>query len=49
MNVQQLLLDATDAVLTWELPEEDIAEAIKNQVCLMAGISPDELYNYSLD
>jgi hypothetical protein len=49
MNFQQLLLDATEAVLTWEIPEEDFAEAIKNQACLMAGISPDDLYRFDLD
>ena len=49
MNFQQLLLDATDCVLTWEISEEDYAEAIKDQACLMAGISPDELYSFDLD
>ena len=39
MNVQQLLLDATDAVLTWELPEEDIAEAIKNHEYMLMTIT----------
>ena len=49
MNFQQLLLDATEAVMTWEIPEEDYAEAITNQACLMAGISPDELQSFDLD
>ncbi|MFI3221964.1 MAG: hypothetical protein QX191_10860 [Methylococcaceae bacterium] len=49
MNFQQLLLDATEAVLTWEIPEEDFAEAIKNQACLMAGINSDEFYGFDLD
>jgi hypothetical protein len=49
MNFQQLLLDATEAVMSWEIPEEDYAEAIKDQACLMAGISPDELYSFDLD
>ena len=49
MNFQQLLLDAAEAVMTWEIPEEDYAEAIKNQACLMAGISPDELQSFDLD
>jgi len=49
MSFQQLLLDATEAVLTWEIPEEDYAEVIKNQACLMAGISPDELYSFDFD
>ena len=39
MNFQQLLLDATEAVLTWEIPEEDYAEAIKNTGTSSAGIS----------
>jgi hypothetical protein len=49
MNFQQLLLDATDCVLTWEIPEEDYAEAITNQACLMAGNSPDELQSFDFD
>jgi hypothetical protein len=49
MNFQQLLLDATEAVLAWEIPEEDYAEAIKNQACLMAGISLDELQSFDFD
>jgi hypothetical protein len=49
MNFQQLLLDATEAVLTWEIPEEDYAEAITNQACLMASINPEEFYCFDFD
>ena len=49
MNFQQLLLDATESVLTWEIPEEDYAEAIKNQACLMAGINTEEFYCFDFD
>ena len=49
MNFQQLLLDATEAVLTWEIPEEDYAEAITNQACLMAGINTEEFYCFDFD
>jgi hypothetical protein len=49
MNFQQLLLDATEAVLTWGIPEEDYAEAIKNQACLMAGINTEEFYCFDFD
>ena len=49
MNFQQLLLDATDCVLTWEISEEDYADAIKNQACLMAGINPEEFYYFDFD
>jgi len=43
MNFINFLLDATDAVMTWDIPEEGFAEAIKNQACLMAGINPEEI------
>ncbi|MFZ2171442.1 MAG: hypothetical protein WAW61_17610 [Methylococcaceae bacterium] len=38
ININSLL----DAVLIGEIPEEGLAEAIKNQACLMAGIDPEE-------
>ena len=48
MNFQNYLLDAAETVLTWDLPEEELsddqfAEAVKAQACLMAGINPDDL------
>ena len=43
MNPQDLLLDALERVLAWELPDEDLADALKDQVGLMAGMSPDDL------
>ena len=43
MSFLNFLLDATDAVLTWEISEEEFADAIKNQACLMAGINPEEI------
>jgi hypothetical protein len=49
MNFINCLLDATDAVLTWEISEEGLADAIKNQACLMAGIDPDELSCFDSD
>lgn len=48
MNFQSYLLDAVEAVLTWEIPEEDFAGAVKAQACMMAGINPDEiLWHYA--
>ncbi len=43
MNFLNFLLDATDEVLTWDIPEEGLADAIKNQACLMSGINPEEI------
>ena len=41
-EIQNYLCDAIDVVLSWEIPEEGFADAVKAQACLMAGISPDE-------
>jgi hypothetical protein len=49
MTFQQLLLDATEAVVTWEIPEADYAEAITNQARLMAGINTEEFYCFDFD
>ena len=49
MNFQQLLLDAVEAVMTWEISEEDYAEAITNQACPMAGINTEEFYCFDFD
>jgi hypothetical protein len=43
MSFLIFLLDATDDVLTWDIPEEGFADAIKNQACLMAGKNPEEI------
>ena len=40
MNFINCLLDT---VLTWEIPEEGFADAIKIQASLMAGFSSDEI------
>ncbi len=36
------LLDALEMVLTWDLPEEDLADAVNDQARLMAGVNPDD-------
>ena len=46
MNFVNCLLDT---VLTWEIPEEGFADAIKNQACLMAGINPEEISFFERD
>ena len=40
---QNYLFDAVEAVLTFEIPEESFADAVRAQACLMAGINPDEV------
>ena len=41
---ENYLLDAIETVCTWDLPEEDLANAITFQARLLAGIQPDEYW-----
>ena len=43
MNQENYILDALEIVSAWDLPDEDLADAINDQARLMAGVSPDEL------
>ena len=36
------ILDALEMVSAWDLPEEDLADAVNAQARLMAGIHPDD-------
>ena len=42
MYQQSNYLDAIEAVLAWDLPDEMFPDAVQSQVRLMAGISPEE-------
>ena len=41
-DYENCLIDALDLVAAWELPEEDLADAVNAQARLMAGILPEE-------
>ena len=43
MNYQNYLIDAVNDVLSWDIPDESLAEAITAQASLMARIDPDEM------
>ena len=38
------LSEAIDTVSAWDLPEDELADAINAQARLMAGIQPDEYW-----
>jgi hypothetical protein len=40
---QDLIHDAINIVLAWEIPDEAFSEAVEAQACLMAGIHPEEI------
>ena len=42
MNLENYIIDALEIVSSWDLPEEDFAEAVNDQARLMAGDDHDE-------
>ena len=49
MTYENQILDALMIVSAWDLPEEDLADAINQQARLMEGIDPDELWGTPLN
>ncbi len=49
MNIENYILDAVEIVGAWDLPEEELADAINDQARLMAGVNPDELMEHPSD
>jgi hypothetical protein len=44
MNYENYILDAIEIVSAWDLPDEDLADAVNDQARIMAGVNPDELW-----
>jgi len=44
MTQENYILDALEIVSAWDIPDEDLADAVNAQVRLMAGVNPDELW-----
>ena len=50
MNIENLILDALEIVSAWDLPEEELADAVNDQARLMAGDdSHDEFLESLID
>ena len=43
MNYQNYLIDAINDVLSWDIPDESLAEAVTAQASMMARVDPDEM------
>ena len=46
MNQENYIMDALEIVSAWDLPDEDFAQAVNDQARLMAGVNPDELWEF---
>jgi hypothetical protein len=42
MDYENYILDALEMVMTWELPDEEFADAVNDQARLMAGLTPED-------
>jgi len=40
---EDYILDAQELVSAWNLPDDELADAVNSQARLMAGIHPDEI------
>ena len=40
---EDYIVEALELVSAWDIPEEDLADAVNDQARLMAGIHPDEI------
>ena len=49
MNYENQILDALMIVSAWDLPEEDLADAVTDQAMLMAGIDPCGCWEESIE
>ena len=42
MSYENQILDALMIVSAWEIPDENLADAVNDQAMLMAGVNPDD-------
>lgn len=49
MEYQSCLINAIETVLAWDLPDELLADAVKDQASLMARVNPEECREFCRD
>ncbi|MEN8108275.1 MAG: hypothetical protein ABFS22_09735 [Pseudomonadota bacterium] len=49
MHIEDYIPDALELVSAWDIPDEDFADAVNGQARLMAGVQPDEPWEYRPD
>ena len=49
MNIENHILDALMIVSAWNVPDEELADAIIDQARLMSGINPEEILETPLN
>ncbi len=41
--IDGFVMEAINVVITWDLPDAALAEAVTAQACIMAGVHPEEI------
>ena len=49
MNYENQILDALMIVSAWDIPDEDLADAVNDQAMLMSGVNHDEYLDTLID
>ncbi len=49
MQLNNLVLDAVNAVLDWDIPDEAYPEAVNAQVSLMSGRDAEHVWGFDVD
>ena len=49
MNQENYIIEALEIVSTWDLPDEDLADAIADQARLLAGVNQDDIAEIHTD
>ena len=44
MHIEDYIPEALETVSAWDIPDEELAEAVNDQARLMAGVPPDEYW-----
>jgi len=49
MQVSNFVLDAVNAAIDFDIPEEAYPEAVSAQACHLAGLDTDDVWGYDVD
>ena len=49
MNQENYIIEALEIVSTWNLPEEDLTNAIADQAMLLAGVNSEDISEFQTE
>ena len=49
MNQENYIIEALEIVSAWDLPDEDLSDAIADRAMLLAGVNPEDIAEIHTD